>query len=658
MSVLAIIRNEHDAQGILPWAARFALAEDTKLRVALFEPGTGTASWERVSVHSDDETSTHERHKNESGLVRATRSIVADNRVRLSAIFEGTENSSEIAHAMMPKIMYAKGKDLTAAVVDLVEEESPTTVVIGWRDKTRDAEVGRIVDRLPCQVMAMRAATLQENHHAPRVLVPVAGGPHAFSALKLAARMASEGHAQATALYISRDVEMPDAQAVAKVHLRKMLEKIPPDLRQFIDAQALAEKNVRKTIEEAAQGHDLLLVGASDANAISRSLFGTIADHVFGQDNGVSLAVVRRADPLSTRFQRYISEFIGARLPQLDREERVQLFDRLHSGSACSRDYILMMALSTTIAALGLMQNSTAVVVGAMLVAPLMTPIIGAGLGLVQGNVLLVKTAARSITIGFLVALGIGYTLGLMNPGLELTTEIMARGGPNPLDLMVALASGLAAAYALTRPQLSAALPGVAIAAALVPPVASIGLALSLNEIRVARGATLLFAVNVVMIILSSAAVLSAVGVRAAADQASKIWVRRVLMILILSVGLLMIPLTGAFIAQLQKQDVFEEREWTVAQREHIETVLAGRADLANEKLAADGVWDVRVHLVAREFPQPEQMQAAAVLESKRLGAPVRLKVETVLQAEQTAMMDAKAVIEKVQQENKPSISE
>ena len=142
-------------------------------------------------------------------------------------------------------------------------------------------------------------------------------------------------------------------------------------------------------------------------------------------------------------------------------------------------DFFALMFLATTIAGLGLIQNSTAVVVGAMLVAPLMTPIVGVGLGLVQGNIVLVRYAAQSIAWGAGLALVVGLSLGLLLPLPELTTELAARGGPSLLDLGVAVLSGCAGAYAMSRPNLSAALPGVAIAAALVPPLASLGIVLA-----------------------------------------------------------------------------------------------------------------------------------------------------------------------------------
>ena len=182
------------------------------------------------------------------------------------------------------------------------------------------------------------------------------------------------------------------------------------------------------------------------------------------------------------------------------------VFERLQTGSRMSKDFMALIMLSTAIAALGLILDSTAVVIGAMLVAPLMTPLLGAGLGLVQGNPPMLRTCFQSIFIGFLAALIIGFVMGCVAlPFTGLTGELEARGGASLLDLGVALFSGVAASYCLARPGLSSALAGVAIAAALVPPIATTGIALSFGEFYVAKGAAVLFGTNVVTIVLGAA---------------------------------------------------------------------------------------------------------------------------------------------------------
>lgn len=174
-----------------------------------------------------------------------------------------------------------------------------------------------------------------------------------------------------------------------------------------------------------------------------------------------------------------------------------------------------LLSLSTLIAGLGLVTNSAAVVIGAMLVAPLMVPILGAGLALMQGNLPLMKQSMKAVCLGFMAAFFIGVLIGLFVPIPDfLTPELNARGNPSVLDIFIALASGVAAAYAMGRPDLSAALPGVAIAAALVPPIATSGIAFAEGVWGVAAQSSLLFLTNVITIILSASLTLYLTGVR------------------------------------------------------------------------------------------------------------------------------------------------
>jgi uncharacterized hydrophobic protein (TIGR00271 family) len=166
------------------------------------------------------------------------------------------------------------------------------------------------------------------------------------------------------------------------------------------------------------------------------------------------------------------------------------------------------------LAGLGLLQNSVAVIIGAMLVAPLMTPLIATGLGLVQGNFGLLKTAANSMWRGVAVGLFLGFLLRVIIPGSELTHEVESRGSANILDLFIAFFAGSAAAYAMARPKMSGALPGVAIAVALVPPLTASGIAIGSQDWMIALGAFILLLTNLVMIVLGSAMVFRLHGLK------------------------------------------------------------------------------------------------------------------------------------------------
>ncbi len=194
-------------------------------------------------------------------------------------------------------------------------------------------------------------------------------------------------------------------------------------------------------------------------------------------------------------------------------EQRKIIIEEIAETSSPGFDFFLLVILSSSIATLGLITNSPAVIIGAMLVAPLMSPIIGIGLASIIGQNDLLSSSISALLRGALAAILLSAILAWVNSLLpfvtfqELPVEIVSRTHPTPLDLVVALAGGLAAAYSLTEPKLSAALPGVAIATALMPPLCTIGIGLALQRWDVAGGASLLFITNTVTIAFASALV-------------------------------------------------------------------------------------------------------------------------------------------------------
>jgi uncharacterized hydrophobic protein (TIGR00271 family) len=195
-------------------------------------------------------------------------------------------------------------------------------------------------------------------------------------------------------------------------------------------------------------------------------------------------------------------------LSDVDRERIMR--DLFHEGyrfGRFARRFAALMTMSVLIAVMGLLADSTAVVIGAMLVAPLMSPVLGASAALVLGQPqqffrqLVVLTAGTAGAIGLAAATSFVFP-GSMDP---LPAEILARTSPNLLDLGIALAAGAAGAYAQIRRAAADAITGVAVAVALVPPLAVIGICLEIREFGLATGAFFLFLANVAGIIMSAA---------------------------------------------------------------------------------------------------------------------------------------------------------
>ncbi|QDT07117.1 hypothetical protein K227x_55420 [Rubripirellula lacrimiformis] len=234
-------------------------------------------------------------------------------------------------------------------------------------------------------------------------------------------------------------------------------------------------------------------------------------------------ALLHDGDSLAETAAARIRKWFASIAPPMQREQRIALADDLVEGSQPNLEFLGLMSASSMLAAFGLMQNSAAVIIGAMLIAPLMTPIMGAGLGLAHGNRPLFQSSLLTIALGFIGALAASMMFGWLFWLFQeptITDEMWARCKPSPLDFCVGLVGGLAASYARTRTHLSSALAGAAIAAALVPPIATAGLQLAFGQWENTDrgwpvvGPLLLVSINVITIMIGSSFILWARGMR------------------------------------------------------------------------------------------------------------------------------------------------
>lgn len=182
--------------------------------------------------------------------------------------------------------------------------------------------------------------------------------------------------------------------------------------------------------------------------------------------------------------------------------DHVEVVDHVHEEGGFTGRYIFMVSMSCAIAILGLLLSSPAVVIGAMLISPLMGPIMLLGFSLSILDFDALKKAFKSIVVGLVSAVLISYLITAASPLSEATPEILARTRPNFFDLLVAIFSGLAGGYAvITRKD--EAIVGVAIATALMPPLAVTGYGLAVGSMRIAGGSFFLFMTNLLAIAIS-----------------------------------------------------------------------------------------------------------------------------------------------------------
>lgn len=234
-------------------------------------------------------------------------------------------------------------------------------------------------------------------------------------------------------------------------------------------------------------------------------------------------------------------------VPQDQRRSLDELTDKLDLsvGQVASKRsaFWIMLVMSAVIAISGVIGDSTATVIGAMIVAPLSIPILGVALGVVTGRAPLLGRSLLLVVSGIVVVVVLGFLFAqlLPNPVNVLSNaQVVGRTSPKLMDLTAAMATGLVAAIAITRRDVGDVLPGVAIAISLVPPLGVVGVCLGSHAPALAGGAFVLFASNVVAMIITSTIVLLVAGYAGDADPAT---VRRGRAYLVLGAALVLVAI-------------------------------------------------------------------------------------------------------------------
>jgi uncharacterized hydrophobic protein (TIGR00271 family) len=219
--------------------------------------------------------------------------------------------------------------------------------------------------------------------------------------------------------------------------------------------------------------------------------------------------------------------------------------------SQVTSPYLILVVSSCLIASFGLLANSAAVIIGAMLIAPLMLPIRAAAFGILEANRGLIRQSLGCLLVGSGLALAIATALAYLSGVAAYGSEVIGRSQPTLLDLGVAITAGALAAVAAVEPRLSSAVAGVAIAVALMPPLCVVGLWLAQANWTMALGSLLLYGTNLFGIILAAMVAFVVLGY-VPLSQAN-----RPLAITLVFTALLALPL-GATTLQLLRQNQLE----------------------------------------------------------------------------------------------------
>ncbi|MEJ2235522.1 MAG: DUF389 domain-containing protein [Syntrophobacterales bacterium] len=529
MNTMAVVTQADSAVAVVRWAARLAKMRDESLIVlcCIFaEPILPPEPVTEMDREGPEE------------LIR----VVA-------------EAVSEIQDVKV-KVLMMHHPNPARTIIEEIQDREVELLCVGM-DFTlpRDTLVNRLGRRLlrfaPCKMFVLDPGD-EDGSRYQRILLPMGLHLEAF-ALRTAASLAEKLNCTLTPFEVGSYFGT-DSREIAHRSLITKLKEAGIEVSKWIKPTVTLTGKTWKSVVNKSRDSDLILAGTTAIREVRKFRIEE-EKQIDPETPRVAIGLVRQWSLEHTpSWFEIITTYIFSWLPTLEATDRIDLFDRLQVGARWNIDFMMMICLSTAIASLGLIQNSTAVVIGAMVVAPLMTPLIGAGLALVQGNTILFRDSIKAMGFGIGAALLISLCLGFLVPMGELTPELLARGAPTIIDLGVAFLSGAAAAYAVARPSLLGALAGVAIAAALVPPLATVGISLAEGAWKISEGAAILFATNLVAIILGAAFIYRRLGIHGSRlRKGLPLWGRRTVLLLGLLAVILTAPLGYRLADQLRK---------------------------------------------------------------------------------------------------------
>ena len=298
---------------------------------------------------------------------------------------------------------------------------------------------------------------------------------------------------------------------------------------------------------------------------------------------------------------------------------------RVRTSGEIGGGYLMMTAISAAIAVLGLLLSSPAVVIGAMLLSPLMGPIVLLGFSFWTVDWASTRKAVISLAAGFSIALLVSIALTVFSPLKEPTAEILARSRPTLFDLLVAIFSGVAGGYAVVRHRGEAVI-GVAIATALMPPLAVVGFGIGTQTWSIAGGALLLFFTNLIAIALAAAVVAAFSGFRPSVHMGERGWIRHAAVGAILVV--LCVPLTVSL------RSIALEGRANAAARGDVSKLFGPKSRIASLTIRADRN-TVRVSgLVATPHYIDHASDRLAKAMQARLHTPVDVNLDQVVLAD------------------------
>ena len=514
------------------------------------------------------------------GVVVTTDDAGAEAAAEISASLEEIVDEARHHHPEVQlELVTRSATSVARGIIELAREENAGLIVLGvaaadsvGAGRREGPPLGRIAEDVievaPCDVVVMRPG--HEDEHVTdlrRVVVTVDGGEPSRTAARSAIVLA-EGLGLGVDVLHVQDHGRPRWDGLAV--LARSLDGVHG--RERCRTRLLQGPDVAGVVIASTDVTDLLVVGLRQGAGLRSWLFGSVSSGLVRSAHGPVLVVARHVvrDGLSGRIERLV-DWVRPGLTEVEQET---LRWTARRQATTTIDYVTLLGLSAILATLGLVQNSTAVIIGAMLVAPLLGPLSAMSIGLVTARTALLRRGAVTLTVGTVAAMALSFMVGWLLPLAEPTEQMLLRAEPSLLDVGVAVASGLVGAFATARKDIPAALAGVAIAAALVPPLSTVGIGAAMGDPGLAGGALLLFLVNIASVVATGAAAFWWFGMRPVEQDHAT---RRQLASAVLGAGLLFVVVTAA-VGLLQAQRVEEATRLDVQQ----ELTIGEDVDLVN----------------------------------------------------------------------------
>ncbi|MCK5314023.1 MAG: TIGR00341 family protein, partial [Anaerolineales bacterium] len=402
------------------------------------------------------------------------------------------------------------------------------------------AKLGTIAENIipvsPCPVILYR---LGESRKVGRIVVPIQEGREAHTASELAIALGRRLKAPVEALFL--EIESPVGEsAYWNDERQRQATSFDQSEADRVTQSVVQVEDPVEGFLLYAQDEDLAVVDINEQANWESWLRGDSSLDALRMWPGAFLVNASGAVALPRSWEEKVRSWLNPTVTQFEGEELVR---DAEESSFSSLDFLVLIIISAILAAFGLILNSNAVIIGAMLVAPLMTPLIALATGLVVGNIRIIRQATVTLLQAIFAALLVALLVGWISATSIVTAEMAGRGNVTFLDMGVALASGFIGAYAKARKDIPSALAGVAIAAALMPPLVTIGLAISFREWALAQGATLLFLTNIVSITLAAWVTFLWLGLRPG-KKYDPIATRRASTILVVSLVIILVALS------------------------------------------------------------------------------------------------------------------